>query len=52
MNRLVAAILLLITFPVILIIAILIKSKYPGPFFYKQVREGKNGKPFKIIKFL
>jgi lipopolysaccharide/colanic/teichoic acid biosynthesis glycosyltransferase len=50
MNRLIAALLLLITFPVILIIAILIKSKYPGSFFYQQVREGKNGKPFKIIK--
>lgn len=50
MNRLVAALLLLITFPVFLLIALLIKSKYPGSFFYKQVREGKNGKPFKIIK--
>lgn len=39
-----------IALPFIFIIAILIYIKYPGSFFYTQLREGKNGKPFKILK--
>ena len=50
MNKIIAAILFLVTFPLMCIIALLIKLKYPGPLFYSQVREGKNGKPFKILK--
>ena len=42
---------LLLLWPVFLIIAILIKIDDNGPVFYKQVRPGKNGKNFKIIKF-
>ncbi len=34
-----------------IIIGIIIKSTSKGPVFYKQVRLGKNGKPFKLIKF-
>lgn len=37
--------------PVMLVIAILIKSEDHGPIFYKQVRVGKNGKRFKMYKF-
>ncbi|MCU4692710.1 sugar transferase [Limosilactobacillus reuteri] len=37
--------------PVMLVIAILIKVEDHGPFFYKQVRVGKNGKKFKMYKF-
>ncbi|WP_085649815.1 sugar transferase [Limosilactobacillus reuteri] len=37
--------------PLMIIIAILIKSEDHGPIFYKQVRVGKNGKLFKIYKF-
>jgi exopolysaccharide production protein ExoY len=50
MSRIAAAVFILISFPVLIFIAMIIRIKYPGPFFYKQVREGKNGKPFKIIK--
>ncbi|OYU84684.1 MAG: exopolysaccharide biosynthesis protein [Flavobacterium sp. BFFFF2] len=50
MNKITAAVLIVVTFPVVIVIALLIKVKYPGPLFYSQVREGKNGKPFKIIK--
>lgn len=50
MNRLFAAILIIVTLPLILFIALLIKINYPGSIFYQQVREGKNGKPFKILK--
>ena len=37
--------------PLMIIIAFLIKYEDHGPIFYKQVRVGKNGKPFKIYKF-
>lgn len=50
MVKIIAAILILVTFPLVIIIALLIKIRYPGPLFYSQLREGKNGKPFKILK--
>ena len=50
MNRLIALLLLLITLPFIVLISLVIKLNYPGPIFYKQKREGKDGKPFYIIK--
>ena len=50
MSKVIAVILILVTFPLVIIISLLIKLKYPGPLFYLQVREGKNGKPFKILK--
>ena len=37
--------------PIFLIIAALIKLDDNGPLFYKQMRIGKNGKPFYIYKF-
>jgi len=37
--------------PLFLICAILIKLDSPGPVFYKGIRIGKDGKPFKIFKF-
>lgn len=42
---------LLILFPVLLLIAILIKLSTKGPIFYKQLRVGRNNKDFKIFKF-
>jgi lipopolysaccharide/colanic/teichoic acid biosynthesis glycosyltransferase len=46
-----AAILLLITSPLFLILCFSIKLHSPGPVFYYQERVGKNGKRFRIIKF-
>lgn len=46
-----ASILLIISLPFWLIIALVIKFTSSGPIFYKQTRIGKEGKPFKIIKF-
>jgi exopolysaccharide biosynthesis polyprenyl glycosylphosphotransferase len=43
--------LLILTFPVLIITAILIKLESPGPVFYRQERNGLNGKPFYVIKF-
>ena len=37
--------------PLMIIIAVLIKTEDHGPIFYKQVRVGKNGKTFKMYKF-
>lgn len=37
--------------PIMLVIALLIKSEDKGPVFYKQNRVGKNGKIFKMYKF-
>jgi exopolysaccharide biosynthesis polyprenyl glycosylphosphotransferase len=46
-----ASILLIVTLPLWLIIALIIKIASPGPIFYKQIRIGQEGRPFKIIKF-
>jgi len=47
----VAAIALLITSPLILLTAIVIKLGTPGPALFRQVRLGANLKPFRFVKF-
>ena len=42
---------LLVLSPVLLGAAIAIKMTSKGPVFFRQMREGKNGKPFGILKF-
>lgn len=42
---------LIITSPIMLIVAILIKIESPGPVIFKQQRIGKDGKVFEIYKF-
>jgi lipopolysaccharide/colanic/teichoic acid biosynthesis glycosyltransferase len=42
---------LLLLFPLLLLIALLIKMKMPGPVLFRQLRTGKNGKGFTIYKF-
>lgn len=46
----VASSLLILTSPLVLVSALLIKFNDGGPVFYSQVRTGLNGKPFKIFK--
>ena len=46
----VSFILLIITSPLLLTAAILIKMEDGGPIFYKQVRNGLSKKEFEIIK--
>ncbi len=46
-----STILLVITLPLNVIVALLIKLDSPGPVFYRQARVGKNGKLFNILKF-
>ena len=46
-----SAFFLLILSPVFLLIALLIKLDSPGPVFYRAVRVGKDGEPFRLYKF-
>ena len=50
-HRVLAIIGLVLSLPVAIITAILIKIESRGPIFYKQERVGKNGKVFSVIKF-
>jgi exopolysaccharide biosynthesis polyprenyl glycosylphosphotransferase len=40
-----------LSLPVALLAALLIKLESPGPALYRQERVGKNGRPFTIMKF-
>lgn len=37
--------------PLFLVLAVLIKLDSPGPVFFRQVRVGQHGRPFRIFKF-
>ena len=41
---------LVLSLPIIAVLAVLIKRESKGPVFYSQVRTGKNGTPFNIYK--
>ncbi len=43
--------LLLLCSPLMLLAAFLIKATSPGPVFFRQIRGGKDGKPFMVTKF-
>jgi len=47
----VASVLLLVTWPLFLVIAIAIKLESSGPVIYAPERDGANGKVFKMLKF-
>jgi len=46
-----ALILFFVSFPLWIIITIIIKLESPGPIFYQQTRIGRGGKPFTLVKF-
>jgi sugar transferase (PEP-CTERM system associated) len=50
-HRLLALVGLLLSLPVAVATAILIKLDSKGPIFYKQERVGKGGRVFRVIKF-
>ena len=42
---------LIILSPMLIILSLAIKIESPGPVFYRGVRVGRNGNPFRIFKF-
>ena len=51
LHRLLALTGLIVSFPIAVFTAILIKIESSGPIFYKQERVGKNGRLFNVFKF-
>ncbi|NDJ33455.1 MAG: sugar transferase, partial [Chloroflexi bacterium] len=47
----VSLLLLVLSAPFLLIIAVAIKLDSPGPVFYRATRIGQGGEPFKLYKF-
>jgi len=50
-DRVVSALALVVLLPVLLLIACAVRLSSPGPVIYRQVRVGKGGVPFRILKF-
>ena len=50
-DRVVALACLIVTAPLLLTIALLIRMTSPGPIIFRQDRSGKNGRPFRMYKF-
>ena len=50
-DRTIALLGLLLLWPVLLVIALLVRAKIGLPVVFVQERIGKDGKPFKIHKF-
>jgi lipopolysaccharide/colanic/teichoic acid biosynthesis glycosyltransferase len=46
-----SAVALLVLSPLLLVIAAGVKLTSPGPVFYRGIRTGRYGKPFRILKF-
>ena len=51
MDILLSACALAVLWPLLLLIALAVVIDDPGPVFYRQVRIGRDGKPFRIFKF-
>lgn len=47
----VSSVLLAALWPAIVVIAVVIKRGSPGPVFFRQVRAGREGRPFVVYKF-
>jgi exopolysaccharide biosynthesis polyprenyl glycosylphosphotransferase len=51
LDRLVAALAILVLLPVMLAIALAVRWSGPGPILFRQQRIGQGGRPFRMIKF-
>ncbi len=50
-DRLVAAVLLVLLAPLLAGLAVAVRATSPGPALFRQVRIGRDGRPFTIVKF-
>lgn len=50
-DRVVAAVVLLVSAPLLAVIALAVRVTSPGPAFFKQIRVGAGGAPFTMLKF-
>ena len=50
-DTIISIFVLIVLSPLLAVIAILIKLSSPGPILFKQIRIGKNGRPFNFYKF-
>lgn len=50
-DIIVSVVALILLLPVFLVVMILVRIKLGSPIFFRQVRPGKDGKPFVMIKF-
>ena len=50
-DRILAALILILASPLMVVIALAVKLTSPGPVFFRQKRHGWDGKPIKIYKF-
>ncbi len=51
LDRVLAALAVLVLAPLLLVIAVLIKVTSAGPVFFRQTRIGLDGQPFQVVKF-
>ncbi len=47
----VAALLLVLLSPALLLLALLVRLSSPGPVLYRQTRVGRHGRPFQLLKY-
>lgn len=50
-DMLTSAIAFVVLLPIFTLVALLIRSKLGSPVFFRQIRPGKDGKPFQMVKF-
>lgn len=50
-DLVVSSVVLLLASPVLVAIAVMIKLTTPGPVFFRQLRTGRNERPFAVLKF-
>jgi sugar transferase (PEP-CTERM system associated) len=50
-STLIGFVLAVVTLPVMILVALLVKISSPGPVFHRQVRVGQNDRPFTVYKF-
>lgn len=50
-DRVLAVLILILTSPLLLVVALAVKATSPGPILFVQERHGLNGRPIRVLKF-